>query len=71
MIDVEELIVNLKDSASALGSLRTWVNELQMNVREREAIRFAIMRLQGTLRGNEECDKLDALQELLDRHEQR
>lgn len=71
MIDVEELIVNLKDSATALCSLRTWVNELQMNTREREAIRFAIMRLQGTLRGNEECDKLDALQELLDRHEQR
>ena len=71
MIDVEELIANLQNSAAALDSLRAWVNELQMNAREREAIRFAIMRLAGTLRGNEECDKLDALQELLDRHEQR
>lgn len=48
-------------------SLRAWVLELQPNTREREAIRFALGRLYGTLRGNEECDHADALQGLLDR----
>ena len=30
------------DAASALASLRTWVNELQMNVAEREAVELAV-----------------------------
>jgi len=34
---------------------------------EREALRFALSRLYGTLRGNEECDHADALQGLLER----
>lgn len=55
------------DAESALASLRAWVLELQPNTREREAIRFAMSRLYGTLRGNEECDHADALQGLLDR----
>ena len=34
---------------------------------EREAVRFALGRLYGTLRGNEECNHADALQGLLER----
>ena len=34
---------------------------------EREAIQFALRRLYGTLRGNEECDHADALQGILER----
>jgi hypothetical protein len=34
---------------------------------EREAIEFALDRLRGTLRGNEECDHAESLRMLLDR----
>jgi len=49
-------------------SLRAWVLELQMDTKEREAVEFAIRRLRGTLRGNEECDHVDALQAMLNRN---
>ena len=48
-------------------SLRAWVLELQMDTRERQAVEFAVRRLHGTLRGNEECDHVDALQRMLGR----
>jgi len=46
-------------------SLRAWVLELQFNTKERQAIAFALRRLHGTLRGNDECDHWDALAGLL------
>lgn len=46
-------------------SLRAWVLELQFNTKERQAIEFALRRLYGTLRGNDECDYWDALSGLL------
>lgn len=49
------------------NSLRAWVLELQMDTRQREAVEFAIQRLYGTLKGNKECDHVDALQEMLNR----
>lgn len=46
-------------------SLRAWVLELQFNTKERKAIEFALRRLHGTLRGNDECDHWGALSGLL------
>ena len=46
---------------------RQWseIEDLRLTDAEREAIRFALGRLSGTLRGNEECDHYDALARLL------
>lgn len=43
------------------------IARLRLTDAEREALRFALSRLYGTLRGNEECDHADALQGLLQR----
>ena len=45
--------------------LRAWVLELQFDTKERRAIAFALDRLRGTLRGNDECDHADALAGLM------
>jgi len=42
-------------------------DSLRLTDAEREAMEFALDRLRGTLRGNEECDHADTLRGLLER----
>lgn len=53
------------DAESAIASLRAWVNELQMNVVEREAVEWFAEDFPG--RGRGDCRNAETLRGLLER----
>jgi hypothetical protein len=54
---VRDLLIDCRDE----------IARLRLTDAEREAIGFALDRLRGTLRGNEECEHAESLRGLLER----